>query len=198
MPKTGLTQEQLKERVIEQTIERMRKFGYEKVRLSDIAKDLGVTHAALYGHFADKAALFDAVSERWINDIDRQLEQVCNDSSMRDSLQRITKWFLILHRAKREKVQYDPEIFRAFNMSAQIEKDFVQRHLALMDAQLTSMVQQAIDDGLIVGDVGTIVKILFTSTIEFHFPTMVLERISENREQLLEQILSTIYKGLKQ
>lgn len=197
MPKTGLTQEQLKKRAIDQTIERMRKFGYEKVRLSDIAKDLGVTHAALYGHFADKAALFDAVSERWIDDIDRQLEEVCNDCGISNSLERITKWFLVLHRAKREKVQYDPEIFRAFNMSAQIEKEFVQRHLALMDAHLTGMVQQAITDGLLKGDASTIVKILFTATIEFHFPTMVLERIGENREHLLEQILSTIYKGLK-
>ncbi len=197
MPKTGLTQEQLKKRAIDQTIERMRKFGYEKVRLSDIAKDLGVTHAALYGHFADKAALFDAVSERWIDDIDRQLEEVCNDCGISNSLERITKWFLVLHRAKREKVQYDPEIFRAFNMSAQIEKEFVQRHLALMDSHLTGMVQQAITDGLLKGDASTIVKILFTATIEFHFPTMVLERIGENREHLLEQILSTIYKGLK-
>ncbi|MBS1954817.1 MAG: TetR/AcrR family transcriptional regulator [Cyanobacteria bacterium SZAS-4] len=197
MPKTGLTQEQLKERVIEQTIERMRKFGYEKVRLSDIAKDLGVTHAALYGHFADKAALFDAVSERWINDIDRQLTDVCDDRTISNSLERITRWFVVLHRAKREKVQYDPEIFRAFNMSAQIEKEFVQRHLALMETQLTSLVQRAIDDGLMNGEAHTIVKILFTATIEFHFPTMVLERIGEEREHLLEQILSTIYKGLK-
>lgn len=197
MPKTGLTQEQLKERVIEQTIERMRKFGYEKVRLSDIAKDIGVTHAALYAHFADKAALFDAVSERWIHDIDRQLTLVCNDATLNDPLDRITKWFLVLHRAKREKVQFDPEIFRAFNMSAQIEKEFVQRHLALMEAQLASMVQRAIDAELLFGEAKTIVKILFTATIEFHYPTMVLERISENREQLLEQILSAIYKGLK-
>jgi AcrR family transcriptional regulator len=197
MPKTGLTQEQLRERAIEHTIERMRKFGYEKVRLSDIARDLGVTHAALYGHFADKAALFDAVSERWLVGIDRKLEDVCNDDAAISSLQRITNWFLVLHRAKREKVQYDPEIFRAFNFSAQIEKEFVRCHMSSMDSQLKRLVKRAIDDGSMRGNVEAIVKILFTATIEFHHPVLVLQHIAEEQEQLLEQILAAVYKGLR-
>lgn len=197
MPKTGLTQEQLRERAIEHTIERMRKFGYEKVRLSDIARDLGVTHAALYGHFADKAALFDAVSERWLVGIDRKLEDVCNDDAPINSLQRITNWFLLLHRAKREKVQYDPEIFRAFNFSAQIEKEFVRCHMSSMDSQLKGLVKRAIDDGSMRGSVEAIVKILFAATIEFHHPILVLQHIAEEQEQLLEQILATVYKGLR-
>ncbi|MBA3856756.1 MAG: TetR/AcrR family transcriptional regulator [Cyanobacteria bacterium PR.3.49] len=197
MPKTGLTQDQIRQRAIEHTIARMRKFGYEKVRLSDIAKDMGITHAALYSHFADKAALFDAVSERFICDLDSKLEQVCNDKSIKSSLDRITKWFLILHRAKKEKVNNDPEIYRAFNYSAQIEKDFVKCHLALMHEHLNSMVKRAIDDGQIKGDPANISILLLTSTIDFHHPVMVAERADEKREQLLAQILTTLYKGLK-
>lgn len=196
MPKTGLTQEQLRDRAIEHTIDRMRRFGYEKVRLSDIARDLGITHAALYSHFADKAALFDAVSERWLKNVDSQLEDVCNDKGI-SALQRLTNWFLVLHRAKKEKVQCDPELFRAFNMSAMVEKDFVRRHLELMDVHLHNLVQIAIDDGSIKGNVDEIVKVVRTATIAFHHPLMVLERINENQEQLLEQILSAIYAGLK-
>ncbi len=196
MPKTGLTQEQLRDRAIEHTIDRMRRFGYEKVRLSDIARDLGITHAALYSHFADKAALFDAVSERWLKNVESQLEDVCNDKGI-SALQRLTNWFLVLHRAKKEKVQCDPELFRAFNMSAMVEKDFVRRHLELMDVHLHNLVQIAIDDGSIKGNVDEIVKVVRTATIAFHHPLMVLERINENQEQLLEQILSAIYAGLK-
>lgn len=197
MPKTGLTQEQIRERAIEHTIARMRKFGHEKVRLSDIAKDMGITHAALYSHFADKAALFDAVSERFVCDLDAQLAQVCEDKSIKNALKRITKWFLVLHRAKKEKVQNDPEIYRAFNFCSQIEKDFVKRHIALMNTQMTMLVQRAIDDGLMKGNASTIALMLLTATIDFHHPLMVAQRTGENREQLLEQILSSIYKGLE-
>lgn len=197
MPKTGLTQEQLREQAIDYTVARMRKFGYEKVRLSDIAKDLGITHAALYSHFTDKAALFDAVSERFICDLDRKLTEVCEDKSISSTQDRITKWFLVLHRAKKEKVQNDPEIYRAFNSCAQMDKDFVKAHIALMETQLTNLAQRAIDEGSMKGNAAAIAKLLGTATIGFHHPLMVVESIGENREKLLEQILAALYKGLK-
>lgn len=197
MPKTGLTQEQLREQAIDYTVARMRKFGYEKVRLSDIAKDLGITHAALYSHFTDKAALFDAVSERFICDLDRKLTEVCEDKSISSTQDRITKWFLALHRAKKEKVQNDPEIYRAFNSCAQMDKDFVKAHIALMETQLTNLAQRAIDEGSMKGNAAAIAKLLGTATIGFHHPLMVVESIGENREKLLEQILAALYKGLK-
>jgi hypothetical protein len=103
----------------------------------------------------------------------------------------------VLHRAKREKVQYDPEIFRAFNFSAQIEKEFVRCHMSSMDSQLKRLVKRAIDDGSMRGNVEAIVKILFTATIEFHHPVLVLQHIAEEQEQLLEQILAAVYKGLR-
>ena len=44
--------------------------GVDKVRMSDVARDIGVTHAALYPHFADKAALLDAVTQTWLRSVD--------------------------------------------------------------------------------------------------------------------------------
>ena len=67
MPKTGLTATQIRDKAIDVAIEQMRRRGFDRVRLVDIAKDLGVSHAALYSHFADRGALLDAVSERWVN-----------------------------------------------------------------------------------------------------------------------------------
>ena len=67
MPKTGLTAAEIRDKALDVTIEQIRRYGFDKVRLVDIAKDLGVSHAALYTHFADRGALLDAVSERWLN-----------------------------------------------------------------------------------------------------------------------------------
>ena len=47
MPRTGLTADQIKERAVEAALVRMREVGFEKVRLTEIAKELGVSHAAL-------------------------------------------------------------------------------------------------------------------------------------------------------
>ena len=77
MPRTGLTAEEIKAKSIELTIATMRKEGFDKVRLTDIAKALGVSHAALYSHFKDKTDLLDAVSDRWLIKIDEELATIC-------------------------------------------------------------------------------------------------------------------------
>lgn len=197
MPKTGLTAEQIKDRAIECTMERMRKFGYEKVRLSDIAKDLGVTHAALYAHFADKAALFDAVSERFIRDLDAKLELFCLPGAPGTALERITDWFVTLHKTKCEKVRCDPELYRAFNFLAVRQKVFVCQHLQSMERQLMMLVKEAIGSGLLHGDAAEIVQLLFNATIGFHYPAMVVEYIDQDREPLLRAVLDALYRGLR-
>lgn len=196
MPKTGLTSEQIKERALECTIARMRKYGFEKVRLSEIAKDLGVSHAALYSHFADKAALFDAVSERWLIDLDKKLEAISNDNAT-EPLAKICKWFLELHRAKCTKACTDPELFKAFNYSAQIEKQFVQNHLQNMDRQLNNLASQAVKNGQLKGDAANIASMLFEATIAFHHPLLVALHAQENREPMLKSVLKTLFDGLR-
>ncbi len=194
MPKTGLTSDQLKQKAIVCTIERMRKFGYEKVRLSDIAKDLGVTHAALYSHFADKAALFDAVTEKWLLDVDEKLAAHCDPS--KDPLECITNWCVELHKAKREKVQFDPELYRAFNFCAQIDKPFVQHHISTMRLQLKDLVESALVQKLIRGDAQEIVEQILDATTSFHHPSLVVYFIDQDREPALRKLLQILFRGL--
>src|SRR5271170_3578024 len=192
MPRTGLTSEQLKEKAIDCAITQMQLVGFNHVTLSDIAKALGVSHAALYGHFADKAALFDAVSQRWLTRIDSEQESLCTEKKSGDALKRLVQWFMQLHRMKIQKVKHEPELFKAFNYSAQAEKPFVKKHMATMHRQLSTIVGQAIDSGLIKAEsVDTVVALLFESTIGFHHPAMVAVYVRENREPLLRKLLGT-------
>lgn len=195
MPKTGLTADQLKQKAISCTIERMRKFGYEKVRLSDIAKDLGVSHAALYSHFADKAALFDAVTEKWLLDVDEKLAAHCDPS--KNPLECITNWCVELHKAKCEKVQFDPELYRAFNFCAQIDKPFVQHHISTMRLQLKELVERALAQKLICGDAQEIVEQILDATTSFHHPSLVVFFIDQDREPALRKLLQVLFRGLK-
>src|SRR5687768_8561397 len=107
MPRTGLSAAEIKKKAIDATMVRMREEGFDKVKLTDIAKELGVSHAALYAHFEDKAALLDAVSEHWLLDVDATLDAVCRKAG--DPSEKITAWMLAFHRAKVAKIVRDPE-----------------------------------------------------------------------------------------
>lgn len=196
MPRTGLTAEQLKEKAIDHALQHMRQVGFNKVRLSDIAKELGVSHAALYSHFADKSALFDAVCERWLVEFDAEQEKLCLEKSSGDALDRLTQWFVQLHKMKIAKVKNDPELFKALNFSTEVEKPFVQKHLSTMRRQLSVIVSQAMKAKLVADkNVDDIVTLLMEATMSFHHPAMVAMHGVNDREILLRQVLNTMYDG---
>lgn len=195
MPKTGLSSEEIKEKALQIAEEKIRVYSFEKFRLTDIAKELRISQAALYNHFPDKAALLDAISERWLAQMDNALELIANRELPPRQL--IVEWFLKYHELKKEKVLKDPELYKSFNMAAELVKPFIIEHLDNLNRQLLMLVRKAI----IAQEIGakspeSVVRLLLESTISFHHPRMVLDYKDENREELLKQVVETMLAGL--
>jgi AcrR family transcriptional regulator len=195
MPKTGLTAAEIRDKAIDVTIEQMRRYGFDRVRLVDIAKDLGVSHAALYPHFANREALLDAVSARWVSALEVSLEATCHKD--KDPVAKIHEWFQKLYGAKREKVLNDPELYKSFNLAAEQRKQFYTSHLTHAKRQLTRLVEEAVaEKKLAKYPVARTVVLLLEATTSFHNPNLVAQHVREKREQLLKQLLDVIINGL--
>jgi AcrR family transcriptional regulator len=195
MPRTGLTASEIKEKAIDATIAKMRVVGFDKIRLTDVAKELGVSHAALYSHFKDKSALLDAVSERWLCQIDENLEEICRKS--KDPIEKIQSWIITLHRAKAAKVLNDPELYKAFDLSTSILKPFVKRHVESLHRQLLGLVKEVIAKRrLRESDPEMMVQTLLESLVSFYHPKLVAQHIHEKREPILRLVLASVLKGL--
>jgi AcrR family transcriptional regulator len=196
MPRTGLTAHEIKTKAVDATMAKMRQVGFDKVRLTDVAKKLGLSHAALYAHFEDKSALFDAVSERWLLQIDDSLAAVCRKRGM-DPSEKILTWMLTLHRAKLAKIQRDPELYKSFDLSSSIEKPYVRRHLETTHAQLVELAREAIaKQRLRDADPDAIAIVLHESMMAFHHPKLVAQHMHEKREPLLRVVLDSVLRGL--
>jgi AcrR family transcriptional regulator len=195
MPRTGLTAEDIKEKAIDAAVAQMREVGFEKVRLTDIAKQLKVSHAALYSHFKDKSDLLDAVSERWLRALDETLEKICRRK--KDPREKIHEWALAIHQAKIEKIRRDPKLYEAFDMASEQFKPFVSRHIETMHGQMLGLVKEAIAArGLTEADPESMAKIIIGATAGFHHPRLVAQFIEEKREKLLHQVIDSVLKGL--
>lgn len=195
MPRTGLTAEQIREKAINATLVKMRTAGFDKVRLTDIAKELQVSHAALYSHFKDKSDLMDAVSEQWLLNLDEKLESVCRKRM--DPCKKIHAWALKMHRAKLEKVRHDPELYKSFDIAAEESKPFVKLHLETVHHQLLGLVKEAIaKKGLTDADAQMMTEVISAAVVVFHYPKLVARFVNEKRENLLRQVVDSILKGL--
>ena len=196
MPRTGLTAAEIKTKAVAATMVQMRQEGFDKVRLTDIAKQLGVSHAALYLHFKDKTALLDAVSERWLIEIDESLQAVCRKPRT-EPTEKMLAWMVTLHRAKRAKVLHDPELYKSFDLLAIAQKPYVKQHLDTVRAQLVGLAKEAIAKRRLRGAAPEkMAAIIWESMMAFHHPKLVAQHIEEKREPLLRVVLESVLKGL--
>jgi AcrR family transcriptional regulator len=190
-----MTAEEIREKAIASAVEHIRRHGFEKVRLVDIAKDVGVSHVALYSHFADKAELLDSVSAQWLQAVDAMLEQVCQKK--KDPLEKIQEYFLRLHLIKLEKVQQDPEVYKAFDTAAACGKSFVESHLRTVGRQVAGLAKEAMAARKIRKDAPEkVAAILVAATMAFTHPKLVAQFLHEKREPLLRKVLETVLAGL--
>ena len=195
MPRTGLIAGDIREKAIDAAVVKMREVGFEKVRLTDIARQMHVSHAALYSHFKDKSDLLDAVSERWLLTLDEKLDAICR--KRKDPCEKIHAWSLAIHRAKIEKVSHDPELYRSFDIAAQRSKPFVKAHIENMYRQLSGLVGEAIENaGLKDADPVLMTKIIMESTSAFHHPRLVAQYLGEKREKLMHKVIDSVLEGL--
>jgi AcrR family transcriptional regulator len=195
MPRTGLTQDEFRRAALDAAEHVIRRYGIDKSRLVDVAKSLGVSHSALYKLFPDKSALMDAVSDRWLKDIETELEAIAQRKP--PGAKKLRDWFVRLHVLKREKVKADPELYAAFDLAATRARPFIERHLQVMRDQLERMLAQSMAAGEFRrADPKATAQALFAGTAAFHHPRFVLEHIAQDRVPQLRKVLDLLLAGL--
>jgi AcrR family transcriptional regulator len=189
MPRTGLTAAEISNRAIQVALARIRAHGFEKVRLTDVAHELGVSHVALYAHFANKEALLDAVLEKWLAETTASLEGVC--ASNRKPLAKLEHWFVAQYALKRDRALNDRATYAAFDTATATKKAFVRAYLEQRSAQLTRLLEEAGADSP-----KTQAAVLLDGMAGFFHPRLVLESAETNRETELKRVLHTLLRGL--
>ena len=190
MPRTGLSPEEIRAKAIGIALDRMRLVGADKLRLTDVAKALDLSHAALYPHFASKAELFDAAVQSWLQGTEVRLAEVAaGPGPARD---RIMDWFDALYRHKRDRVLSDPELYRAFNTAMTRETPSALNHVRTLRRQLETLV----DEAGIAEDPAWAAGLLFEATAAFHHPSLISHDIETDRAARMAAILGAMLAGL--
>lgn len=188
MPRTGLPASEIRARAIDAALERIRAHGFDKVRLTDVAHDLGVSHVALYAHFASKEALLDAVLERWLDEVTAALDRVC--ASSRKPRLKLEQWFVQQYAMKRDRALHDRATYAAFETATAAQKPFVQRYLARRNAQLAGLLEDA-------GVAARHVDVVLDGMAGFSHPRLILESAEHDREPQLKRVLHALLRGLE-
>jgi AcrR family transcriptional regulator len=186
----------MRERILDAAETLLRRHGPAKTTVSDVARALDMSHANIYRHFDSKAALQDAVAERWLNAISAPLETFVTKKGPADK--RLEGWVLALAKAKRRKILDDPELFEAYHAVAEAARDVVAHHLATLDRQVTAIIADGVAQGEFkVKNAAQAARAVLSATLRFHHPYMVRASGGADTDADIKAVMKLVIAGLK-
>jgi len=147
----------------------LRRFGPAKTTVVDVARALQVSHGSIYRHFPTKAALRDAVAERWLSRVSAPLAGIAAEPGPADD--RLTRWLEALVAAKHRKVFDDPELFATYHALAEQARGVVDAHVRELCDQLARIIEDGRSQGRFrVTDPERTARAVFDATLRYHHP----------------------------
>ena len=194
MPKTGLPTDDIRSKATSVALDLIRHSGYEKFRLLDVAREMNISHAALYKYFKNKEDLTDSVNEVWLREIDDELEAIVTSSVPVE--EKIVEWSVRLYTEKRKKVLSDIEPFELIVAATYDKRPFIEAHLKRQADQLQRLIDEALRRHIMHGNKELILRVITAATEDYHHPSAVLRSASTNREQEIRFLMRTLLSGL--
>ncbi|MHC5934318.1 TetR family transcriptional regulator [Nostoc sp.] len=183
------------ERILDAAEDVLRRYGLAKATVVDVARFLEVSHGTIYRHFPSKAALRDAVAERWLHRVSTPLGAIAQEQG--SAVERLHRWFEQLIALKRQKVLDDPELFATYSAIAQEARGVVQAHIAELVRQIAAIVESGISSNEFrVTDPQVAAKAVFQATVRFHHPAHASEWSDPDIDTDFAQVWRLVLAGL--
>lgn len=176
----------------------LRKYGPDKASVTDVAKLLGVSHGTLYRHFPSKAALREAVTERWLEEmIVAPLSEMARIPAD-NALHQLGDYIAKLVELKQHYAAQDSEMFKMYAAVTEESAALVEVHILKLLDHITLLIAQGIEQGLISGETaaGIQARSVLYGTARFHHPSHAYEWRSPGISQEFEQLWALLKRGL--
>jgi len=163
-----------RDRIVSAAEDVLRRFGPAKATVVDVARALGVSHAAVYRHVATKAELRDLVVGRWAETTMPPLRAIAAKPG--PAPERLRQLFDALIAVKRRRAAEDPELFAAYRTLAADAESIVAAHLDELVALGATVIRSGVEEGTFrtVDPVAASRAVLF-ATSRFHHPVHAAE-----------------------
>lgn len=158
-----------RDRILAAAEDVVRRFGPDKATVLDVARALGVSHAAVYRHVTSKAELRDLVVGRWAEATMPPLRAIA--AAADPAPQRLRRLFDALIAIKRRRAIDDPELFAAYRSLAAGAQSVTAAHVD----ELVGLAAIVIGSGVAEGTFRAVepvaaARAVLVATFRFHHP----------------------------
>ena len=173
----------------------IRRFGSAKATVADVARALGVSHAAVYRHVATKAELRDSVVGRWVEQTMPSLRAIV--AAPGPAPQRLRQLIDALITVKHRRAAEDPELFAAYRTLATHAESVVAAHIDELIALTATIIRSGVDEGSFRGvDPVAAGRAVLFATSRFHHPVHAAEWADPTIDAAYNDVWQLLMDGL--
>jgi AcrR family transcriptional regulator len=178
------TAEETRDFILDTAETHLRRYGYGRTTVVEIARACGMSHSNVYRFFATKADIIDAVIKRGLVQIEQALKKAI--AQPKSAATRLETFILELHRLKKSSLTDDPELFKTMSIILQA---------------LQSLLVGILSDGVQTGefqiaDTQKAAIAIWNATLKFHHPLLVAEALAEPTEEQAQMVLKLLIRSL--
>jgi AcrR family transcriptional regulator len=183
------------DRILEAAEDVLRRYGPAKANVVDVARALGVSHGSVYRHFPSKAALRDAVTERWLASMSAPLAAVADGEGA--APKRLQRWLDLLVSSKRRKALEEPEFFATYVELTADAREVVTAHVATLLGQLTRIIADGDERGEFdIQDPVAAARAVFDATARYHNPVNATAWSDPDIDTSYQNVRALVLAGL--
>ena len=195
MVSTTADQPLTRERIVTAAEDVLRRFGPSKATVVDVARALGVSHAAVYKHVATKAELRDLVVAQWAEATMPSLRAIAAEPG--PAPQRLRRLLDALIAIKRRKAADDPELFSAFRMLAAGAESVVAAHVEELVGLAAMVIRAGVEEGTFRQvDPVAMGRTVLLATSRFHHPAHAAEWADPGIDAAYDDVWQLLMSGL--
>lgn len=117
-------------------------YSYLGVSMSDIAKKLNITKAALYYHFTGKAEIYEKVLDEVFDELSRTIAEAKNETTVNKKLHKLIKNYLNF--GFKEK-----NLIKAIMLKLSPANNKIIKHVAKLREEIANLIQPAIEEVMV-------------------------------------------------
>jgi AcrR family transcriptional regulator len=185
-----------RDRILAAAEDVIRRFGPAKATVVDVARALGVSHAAVYKHVATKAELRDLVVGRWVDVMMPPVRAIA--AAPGPAPERLRQLFDTLISFKRRRAAQDPELFAAYRILAQGARSTTAAHVAELIDLAATIIRAGITEGSFrSADPLATARAVLYATSRFHHPVHAAEWGEPGLDALYDDVWRMLMDGLR-
>ena len=185
-----------RDRIVAAAEDVLRRFGPAKATVVDVARALGVSHAAVYRHVATKAELRDLVVGRWAEATLPALRAIASRPG--PAPQRLRRLIDALIVVKRCRAADDPELFAAYRTLSADAQSIVAAHIEELVGLAAMVIRSGVKEGTFrAADPVAAGRAVLFATSRFHHPAHAAEWADPAIDAAYNDVWQLLMNGLR-